>query len=201
MAILDTLDQVNSRTSLLPYEVCKQVVERIDAEPRTTNLRLAHEFVVRLLGCYPNLKAHDPKAYTASLVATFANFPPSAGRRVADPVNGLGAKLKFDPKVADVNAALEAELKRRQLIRANALWHNQEREERRRVAEAEREFQANRRSAAERKAQVDDLLRARPMQDPERPPEPKYIDKELLFACYEIDMAELEEKRRSKSAP
>lgn len=173
VAILDTLDQVNARTQLLPHEVCRQVVERIDAEPRTTELHQAHEFVVRLLGCYPNLKAHDPKAYTASLVAVFANYPPSAGKRVADPVRGLGATLKYDPKVADVTAALEAELKRRQLIRANALWHNQEREARRKLAEAEADYQRNRPSEEGRRAQVEKLLATRPMpEEPRHAPTP-----------------------------
>lgn len=197
IAILDTEAEVNSRTSLLPAEICAQVVDRIDAEPKKTDLHLAHEFVVRLLACYPNLKPHDPKNYTTSLVAVFANYPPSIGRRVADPVRGLASTLKYDPKVPDVTAALEAEVKRRQLIRANALWHNQERETRRKLQEAEADFAKHRLDEEARRAQVAEYLRSKPIHDAPRPMT-STIDKSALFEAYDKDMAELQERRAAK---
>lgn len=137
------------------------MISRIDAEPLKTDPALAHELTLRLLSCYPNLTPHEPERYAASLVATFAAFPPSVGRRVADPVRGLAARLKFSPSVFDVAEALKAEVERRTLIRANAMWHTQERERRERAAEAERDYQANRPSMEARAAQVARLLGAR----------------------------------------
>lgn len=201
MAILNTMDEVNSRTRLLPVEICKAVIERIDREAPKTDLGVAHEFALRLLGCYPNLKAHDPKAYTASLVAVFASYPPSIGKRVADPVRGLGAKLKYDPKVADLTEALEAEVKRRGIIRGNALWHMQERESRLKLAEAEKEFEGRRLSPEARKAQVEKLIGATVHQWPaERPTDrSSLIDRDALFEAHDKDMAELQAKRAARA--
>lgn len=156
--ILDSEAPVNEWTPLLAAYVCERVLERLDADSRRATPEQAHGFTRLLLGCYPALKAHDPEVYTAAIVAVFCDFPASVGKIVADPVKGLASRLKYDPKPADVVEALTAETKRLELIRANALWHLQEREERVRVKQAEREFAASRPSREARKALADKLL-------------------------------------------
>lgn len=152
--ILDSEAPIGPRTQLLPVEVCRRVVERIDVEPPRCDRADATDFVAALLRCYPDFKAHDAKGYALALFDLFAAYPRSIGSRVVDPVNGLPSRLKFTPKIADVKEALEVEVKRRALIRANAVWHMREKERRDEERAAEAEFERNRPSAEERARQA-----------------------------------------------
>ena len=156
--ILDSEAPVGPRTQLVPAEVCRRVVERIDVEPARCERSDATDFVAALLRCYPDFKAHDAKGYALALFDLFAAYPRSIGSRVVDPVNGLPSRLKFTPKIADVKEALEAEVKRRALIRANALWHIREKERRDEERQAEAEFERNRPPAEERVRQAREAI-------------------------------------------
>lgn len=140
-------------------EVCEQIVRRIDAEPRRCPQAEATELVAMLLRNYPEFKVHDAKGYTMALFELFSAYPKSIGTRVVDTVTGLPSRLKYTPKAAEVSEALVAEIKRRDLIRANALSHKRERDRRDESSRAEREFQAGRPSAEHRRQQVVELLR------------------------------------------
>lgn len=157
---------VGPSTRLLPIEVCQGVIDAIDSEPVTvpsqasylTNSLMVHYALDRVA------TPEEAKQWAAQMVAlakVFAAYPYSLGKRVIDPVKGLPSKLKFRPKPADLVEALEAEKKRRDTVRANALSHMQEREERVRVAEAEASYAKNKLSPEERAAQVRALLKAR----------------------------------------
>lgn len=130
----------------------------IDREPVETDPGTAAEFAQRLVACYPDLKPADPQRYALSLAKVFADYPESLGRRVVDPTWGLPSKLSYSPKVADLTKALEAEMSRRRIIRANALWHVQEGERRAAAAYKEQEFQRARADTETRRRQVDELL-------------------------------------------
>lgn len=156
--ILDNEAPIGPRTQLLPAEVCKRVIERIDVEPARCDRSDATDFVAALLRCYPDFRAHDAKGYALALFDLFAAYPRSIGSRIVDPVSGLPSRLKFTPKIADVKEALEAEVKRRALIRANAVWHMREKERRDEERAKEAEFERNRPSAEQRAEQVRLLL-------------------------------------------
>jgi hypothetical protein len=162
VSLLDTQTPVSITTALLPSEVCREVVSRIDGE-RNCDIAGANDLVSLLLRCYPDFKAHDPKGYVVAMVQVFASYPASAGRKACDPVTGVPGRLKFVPKPAELKEALDAEMKRRDLIKANALSHMQEREERQRQAKAEAELIANRGTQEERAERVRKLLKVRPM--------------------------------------
>lgn len=130
----------------------------IDREPAETDPATAAEFAQRLVACYPDLKPADPQRYVLSLAKVFAAYPESIGRRVVDPVRGIPASLAYSPKVADVTKALEAEMTRRRIIRANALWHVQEGERRAAKAHRDAEWERNRPDMEQRRRTVDELL-------------------------------------------
>lgn len=130
----------------------------IDREPVETDPATAAEFARRLTACYPDLKPADPERYALSLAKVFASYPESLGRRIVDVVSGLPSRLLFSPKVADVTRALEGEMSRRRIIRANALWHVQEGERRAAKAHQEAEWERNRPAAEQRRRTVDELL-------------------------------------------
>lgn len=160
---------IGPATKLLPTEVAQAVVEAIDAEPNTCLPSQAAEFTNSLMVYYaPEKDATKEEvarmgAQLVGIAQVFEKFPYSLGKRVIDPANGLPSRLKFRPKPADVTEALEAEKKRRDLVRANALSHMQEREERARVAEVEATYAQNTKSPEERAAQVRALLKAKPI--------------------------------------
>lgn len=108
-------------------------------------------------------EAQQMAAQMAALCRIFQNYPLSMGNRVVDPVRGLPSRLKFRPKPADLVEALEIEKKRRDLVRANALSHLQERDERRKLAEAEASYACSKFTAKQRAAQVKALLRPQMM--------------------------------------
>ena len=157
---------VGPATRLLPIEVCQGVLAAIDAEPSVTTPPEAARLADSLMVFYALDREASPvevKQWAAQVIGiaqVFQKFPRSLGKRVIDPANGLPSRLKFRPKPADVTEALEAEKKRRDLVRANALNHMQEREERVRVAEAEASYAKKKLSPEERAAQVRALLRA-----------------------------------------
>lgn len=130
----------------------------IEREPMETDPAIAAEFAARLVACYPDLKPADPKRYALSLTKVFASYPESLGRRVVDPVNGLPGRLAYNPKPADVRRALEDELSKRRIIRANALWHVQEGERRAAERHKREEFERNRPASEQRRRTVDELL-------------------------------------------
>lgn len=150
--ILDDSRNVDSRTRLLPVEICNAVVAKIDAEARQTDL--GGKLAALLLACYPDFRAHDERKYLEALVKTFAGFPYSVGKAVVHPINGLPGRLKYNPKVADVLEALKAEHKRLDYIRANALSHIGERRRRERWASEEANYAQNTATAEARKEQV-----------------------------------------------
>lgn len=130
----------------------------IDREPVETDPATAAEFAQRLVACYPDLKPADPARYVVSLAKVFASYPESIGQRVVNPVTGLASLHAFNPKVADVTKALEAEMSRRRIIRANALWHVQEGERRAAKAHRDAEWERNRPDMEQRRRTVDELL-------------------------------------------
>lgn len=154
--ILDTTSAVNGQTRLLPDSVCQSVVDWIDAEPVECGDKAAAIFVVRLIGCYPDYRAHNPQQHQRSLAEVFSAYRQSICEAVLNPVTGLPGRLAFIPKPAELREALEAERRRIDNIRANALTHIQER--RRRIKEAEEEARYKPGTCEERKAQVDRLL-------------------------------------------
>lgn len=158
LKVLDTQDEVDGRTRLLPETVCQAVVARIDAENVPCDLNAAHQFTLKLIRNYPDLKPHDGKGYVLALDEIFAQYPATICAAVCDTNKGLPASLAFHPKSAQVKAACDAEKARIELIRANALWHGQERERRAKLRAAEAEYAHSKFTHEERKAQVDKLL-------------------------------------------
>lgn len=157
MDILDTEAPIDRRTAMLPDEIADQVIAEIDNDPKPT-LAEANELAARLLRNYPDLKANDPKGYVLALVEVFCAYPLGVGIAACDPVKGLPSALRFTPKTADLKACLEVRMKRRDLIRANALSHKAERRRRLDVAREEAEFERNRGTIDERRAHVQRIL-------------------------------------------
>lgn len=175
VSILDDEREIGPRTQLLPIEVCEKVIAKIDADPKCTDSD-ATDLVALLLRNYPDFKAHDAKGYTLALWHVFKAYPRSIGSRVVDPLKGLPSTLKFTPKSADLVGALDAEVARRKLIRANALSHIAEKKRRQKAEAEEAEFHAKLPSIDERKAQVERLLKRNPLRsftDPV-PVKPRY---------------------------
>lgn len=112
--------------------------------------------MVRLIGNYPDYRAHNPQQHQRSLAEIFATYRQSVCEAVLNPVTGLPGRLAFIPKPAELREALETERKRVDNIRANALTHIQERK--RRAEEAEEAAQWKPGTVEQRKAQVDKLL-------------------------------------------
>ena len=160
--ILDTIEVVGPRTQLLPRSTCEAVVAKIDAEPVECGSQFAVELTARLLRNYPDFKAHDAKGYVLALKELFSVYPLSVCYR-ATGKEGLAGKLQFTPKTADVKKALDAEMKRRDLIRANAKWNMQEADDRLEARKAEEEFNSRYPDLETRKAQVAQLLGVRAM--------------------------------------
>lgn len=158
--ILDTLEVVGPRTRLLPRQICESVVTRLDNEPKECGSSSAIELTARLLRNYPDFKAHDAKGYVVALKELFAVYPLSVCYR-ATGKEGLPGKLQFVPKTADVKKALDEEMKRRDIIRANALWHMQESDNREKAKQAEAEFNAKYPDIETRRRQVVVLLGAK----------------------------------------
>jgi hypothetical protein len=158
--ILDSLEPIGPRTQLLPRSICQAVVDRIDAEPKECGGPAAVEITARLLRNYPDFKAHDAKGYVVALKELFSVYPVTICYR-ATGKDGLPGRLQFVPKTADVKKALDDEIKRRDLIRANALWHMQEADNRAKQRQAEAEFNAKYPNAETRRRQVAELLGAK----------------------------------------
>lgn len=158
VATLAIQDRITAATNLLPRPTALEIAAMIDREPTTTDPATANEFARRLIACYPDLKPADPQRYVVSLAKVFASYPESLGRRVVDPAWGLPSKLSYSPKVADLTKALEAEMSRRRIIRANALWHVQEGERRAAKAHRDAEWERNRPDMEQRRRTVDELL-------------------------------------------
>lgn len=159
MSILDTDREVTAATQLVPVDECRQIVMEINTDNMRIGPERALEFNRRLLACYPNLKPHDVDGYALSLTAVFAAYPETICKRVCDPVRGLPGRLKHLPNTADVNLALEAEMKRRTLIRANAQWHLQEHDRRQREADEREKWLAQRGTAEQRERVVQEALK------------------------------------------
>ena len=162
VTILASLEPIGPRTQLLPRSVCQSVVDRIDAEPKQCGGPCAVEITARLLRNYPDFKAHDAKGYVVALMELFAVYQLAICYR-ATGKDGLPGKLQFVPKTADMKKALDDEIKRRDLIRANALWHIQEADNRAQQRQAEAEFNAKYPDSETRRRQVAELLGARPL--------------------------------------
>lgn len=156
--VLDDEAEIGPRTVLVPEPVCRAVVERIDAEPRHSDQATASHLTALLLRCWPDFKPAEHKAYVVALHDLFMAYPRSLGLRVTDPVNGLPSRLKFHPKVADVAEALRDAVKRRDLIRANALTHIRERQRRETEARDAAAFEASRPSVERRKRLAEELV-------------------------------------------
>jgi hypothetical protein len=157
---LDTDRPVGLNTSLLPEAICQEVIASIDFD-RTVTPEQASEFAKRLTACWPTFNPHDAPRFVASLIAVFAAHPESICRRIIDPVKGMPAHHTFLPSIPDVNAAFLAEKRRRDLIRANALSHIQERHRREREREEEASYKPG--TAEERAAAVARVLKANSM--------------------------------------
>lgn len=153
VSLLDTDREVTPLTQLVPIDECRQVVMEIDTDSARVGPDRATDFTRRLLACYPNLKPHDVKGYTLALTAIFAAYPETICKRICDPVKGLPGRLTYLPNAGDLNGALDAEMKRRTLIRANAIWHLREHERRHGEAKERAETEA-RRGTAEYRAKV-----------------------------------------------
>lgn len=158
--ILSSIEPIGSLTRLLPEVVCRQVVDRIDREVKECGEGAAIELTVRLLRNYPDFKAHNSKGYVVAVQELLAAYPLSVCY-VATGKDGLPGKLQYHPKTADIKRELDEQMKRRDLIRANALWHMQEADNRTKQRKAEAEFNAKYPDAATRKRQVAELLGAK----------------------------------------
>lgn len=175
----------------MPLAICQAVVDRIDAEPKHCPHSEATELVALLLRNYPEFKAHDAKGYTMALFEIFSAYPQSIGLRVVDSVIGLPSKLKYTPKSAEVSQALTAEVKRRDLIRANALSHIRESE--RRAVEAKQEKKYEKRISPERISELTSSLKAMPINEPVAGREPGFRPSAEL-------LAELDERKAQRLA-
>ncbi len=135
---LESDRRVDWRTNLLPRDVCENLVARMDAEPTHCTPSQADQLVQRLLRNYPDFKAKDHSNSLAAWAEILETFRFSVGYRAMGP-EGLPALLEFNPKTANIKKSLDAEQARWVRIRSNALWHNQERDDRdtQKIAEAE----------------------------------------------------------------
>jgi hypothetical protein len=162
--------ELTASSRLLPASICWELVANIDGDGTPIGGERAAFWVRKLLAGYPNLKPHDAQGYTLIVTEILAAFPEGICRRVIDPVRGIATA--FPPSRGELRQALDAEVARRKLVRASALWHIEERQRRERAAAEERAFDARRGTEAERAALVRSLLRPRAMPDPELPGPP-----------------------------
>lgn len=158
MAFLDSEDKIGSHSQLLSQKACDALLGEIDRQPKTCSREEASEFVARLLRCYPDWKSRDPKGYVVALHQVFCAHPPMICQRIIDPVSGLPSTLKFTPKVADVAEALRLEARRLDIIRANAVSHNLERERRIQAQLADDEWKRSLPPIEERKRRIAAIL-------------------------------------------
>jgi hypothetical protein len=68
---------------------------------------LATQAAEKLLGFYPKITAGDPQIFITGLVELIENYPDWLIARIASPVNGLPAKFKFCPLIAEIKEACE----------------------------------------------------------------------------------------------
>lgn len=128
-ALLDTERPVDWRTALLPRDTCEVLVAQMDAEPKTCTPEQAGNLLNRLLRNYPDFKAKDHPNTCDAWNEILQTFRWSVAYRAMGP-EGLPAELSFNPKTADLKKSLDAAQARWIRIRSNALWHNQERDDR-----------------------------------------------------------------------
>lgn len=135
---------------------------QIDAEPKTCTRKQVSDLIARLMRNYPAFKPSENVNFTVALGELFESYPWSVGYR-ATGHDGIISQEIFGPfpKTSDCKKGLEAELQRRDLIRANALWHMQEADNRAKQRQAEAEFNAKYPNAETRRRQVAELLGAR----------------------------------------
>lgn len=156
--IFDDALAIGPRTALAPEWVCREYLARLDAEITVTSDARALAMVGMLLGQLPSVNAHNTKVYQSTLGALFAAYPEAIGRKALDPVNGLAAKCEYTPKPSDLKKFLDAEMMKRDMRRANALSHIEERK-RREAHERERaEDMKSQTTYDERAAAVQRLL-------------------------------------------
>ena len=136
--LLDTDRPVDWRTALLPRDTCQVLVDQMDAEPKNCTLEQAGNLLNRLLRNYPDFKAKDHPNTCDAWTEILTTFRWSVGYRATGP-EGLPAELSFNPKTADLKKSLDAAQARWTRIRSNALWHNQERDDRAKQEEAQLE--------------------------------------------------------------
>lgn len=155
---------VDSHTALLPASVCRSVVDRIDSEPAECGGPVAVELTARLLRNYPNFRANDAKGYVVAIKEMLCGHPLSVCMRAIGKDGILSQEIYGShPKTSDVLKALKAAAQFRELIRANALCHMQEADNRLKARRAEEEYRRQAPSLETRRRQVAELLGVRSM--------------------------------------
>lgn len=115
---------------LLPVDECRAVIAAHERAQTRTAPDTATELAATLIGVYRRDDLHDPDVYIRAIAATLAEYPVHIAKRVASPVTGIPARMKFIPAVAEVREALDAEDRRQRNLAARAKWMIQERERR-----------------------------------------------------------------------
>lgn len=153
---------------MISIREARSVIAAIDAEPGKTPPDEAARMARTLLNCYPARAVNDADTFATVISAVFAEFSPSLGKRVLNPVHGLAGRLKYLPTVAEVVEALRGEQKRRDLIRANAARTLAEHERRRREAEEAKALELTPEQREQRSKRLSDIMaqmRAKSMEE------------------------------------
>lgn len=144
MATIEAIDPARPNCPLLPADECQAVIEAAERVAGKPTPEQATALARSLLGVYRRDDVNDPATYALAISATLAEFPAYIAERVASPVHGLPARLKFLPSIAEVREALETEDRRQRLIVARARWMLQERDKREAETKRRREIEQQR---------------------------------------------------------
>lgn len=116
-----------------------------------------------LMGFFPAKVFNNPEVFAAGLSVLLASYHEDFVRRVCDPVDGLPVRLKFTLTLFDVKEALEAERRRRDLIRLAAQAVIAEYDRRAAARTEEQRWKMTEEQMEARRKQVDALMKARDM--------------------------------------
>lgn len=118
-----------------------------------------------LMGFFPAKAFNNPEVFAAGLSVLLASYHEDFVRRVCDPVDGLPVRLKFTLTLFDVKEALEAERKRRDLIRMAAQAVITEYDRRAAARAEEQRWKMTPEEMERRRQQAAEVMKARPMTD------------------------------------
>jgi hypothetical protein len=186
-SVVQRLDS-DSQTNLEAVVTVAQATAILDAmtgRDHHCDAETAATLARNLVGMYPAREVHDAKAYAAGMTAVLMAHPADFVRRVCDPARGLPSRLKWLPTLADVTEAITAERNRRERIASNARYVIAHHDARKREAEEQAEFEANRPSAEDRARQVAEAmarLKAMPIAEPPKVSQPGWKPSPELMA-------------------